>query len=107
MLKTLFLAFTLMFPFYYADVIVTAYTATVEECGSSDWITASGVPAIEGTTVACDFLPFGTVVEIDGSEYIVQDRFGGNCPNKIDVYMDSTSEAIKFGKQIKLVKVYY
>ena len=59
-------------------VICTAYTAAFDECGKTDGITTCGQPAIQGVTVACDGLPFGTEVVIDGHTYIVQDRFGGN-----------------------------
>lgn len=43
---------------------VTAYTASYEECGKTDGITASGVKATEGRTIACDFLAFGMQKEI-------------------------------------------
>ena len=87
-------------------VICTAYTASFDECGKTDAITASGVRAIQGVTVACDGLPFGTEVIIDGHTYIVQDRFGGNYgKSKIDIYMYKKEDALKFGRQIKIVEV--
>ena len=87
-------------------VISTAYTAAFDECGKTDGITACGQPAIQGVTVACDGLPFGTEVVIDGHTYIVQDRFGGNYgKSKIDIYMYKKEDALKFGRQIKIVEV--
>lgn len=87
-------------------VICTAYTAAFDECGKTDGITACGQPAIQGVTVACDGLPFGTEVVIDGHTYIIQDRFGGNYgKSKIDIYMDKKEDALKFGRQIKIVEV--
>ena len=87
-------------------VICTAYTATFDECGKTDGITACGQPAIQGVTVACDGLPFGTEVVIDGHTYIVQDRFGGNYgKSKIDIYMYKKEDALKFGRQVKIVEV--
>lgn len=87
-------------------VICTAYTAAFDECGKTDGITACGQPAIQGVTVACDGLPFGTEVVIDGHTYIVQDRFGGNYgKSKIDIYMYKKEDALKFGRQIKIVEV--
>ena len=87
-------------------VICTAYTAAFDECGKTDAITASGHPAIEGVTVACDDLPFGTEVVIDEHTYIVQDRFGGNYgKSKIDIYMYKKEDALKFGRQVKIVEV--
>ena len=87
-------------------VICTAYTAAFDECGKTDAITASGVRAIQGVTVACDGLPFGTEVVIDGHTYIIQDRFGGNYgKSKIDIYMYKKEDALKFGRQVKIVEV--
>lgn len=87
-------------------VICTAYTAAFDECGKTDGITACGQPAIQGVTVACDGLPFGTEVVIDGHTYIVQDRFGGNYgKSKIDIYMYKKEDALKFGRQVKIVEV--
>ena len=87
-------------------VICTAYTAAFDECGKTDGITACGQPAIQGVTVACDGLPFGTAVVIDGHTHIVQDSIGGNYANsKIDIYMYKKEDALKFGRQVKIVEV--
>ena len=87
-------------------VICTAYTPALDECGKTDGITASGHPAVSGQTVACDGLPLGTEVVIDGQSYIVQDRFGGgHGKTKIDIFMDTKAEAFRFGRQTKIVEV--
>lgn len=53
--------------------------------------------------VACNFLPFGTVVVIDGVEYVVNDRCGiDGC---IDIFMESYEEAIQFGRRYKEVYI--
>lgn len=91
---------------YQKKVICTAYTASVRECGKDDAITASGTHATEGRTIACDFLKFGTKVKIDGIIYYVEDRFGGNYQDKIDIYMNDVNKAWKFGKQTKVVTIY-
>ena len=90
----------------YVLVLCTAYTAAFDECGKTDGITASGVRAIQGVTVACDGLPFGTEVVIDGHTYIIQDRFGGNYgKSKIDIYMYKKEDALKFGRQYHFVEI--
>jgi len=86
-------------------VDASAYTASSDECGKGDGITASGVVAVEGVTIACDDLPFGTVVELDGHTYIVQDRYGGGYVNRIDVFMDSKISADEFGREKLLMKI--
>ena len=75
----------------------SAYTPY--DCGT---ITATGETVHVGG-VACNFLPFGTVVVIDGVEYIVNDRCGiDGC---IDIFMESYEEAIQFGRQHKEVYI--
>ena len=100
------LAGLLMFQVLTQSVTVTAYTASFEECGKTDGITASGRQAIEGVTVAADHLGFGTIVEIDGHLYMVQDRFGAGYDDKIDIFMADKAEAEKFGQQVKDIKIY-
>ena len=96
----------LMFQVLTQSVTVTAYTASYEECGKADGITASGRQAVEGVTIAADHLPFGTMVEIDGHLYMVQDRFGAGYDDKIDIFMTDKTAAEKFGQQAKDIKVY-
>ncbi len=87
-------------------VICTAYTAAFDECGKTDGITASGHVATQGITVACDGLPLGTEVVIDGHTYIVQDRFGaGHGKHRMDIYMEQKADAFKFGRQVKIVEI--
>lgn len=81
---------------------VSAYT--LYECGGNR-LTASGAEATEGTTVASDHLPFGTVVEILGQRYEVQDRFGGGYGDRIDIFMEDYNQAIQFGRQWLLIKI--
>lgn len=75
----------------------SAYTPY--DCGT---ITATG-EAVHVGGVACNFLPFGTIVVIDGVEYIVNDRCGiDGC---IDIFTESYEEAIQFGRQYKEVYI--
>lgn len=78
---------------------VSAYSASVRECGKADGITASGTIATEGRTIAADHLPFGTVVIINGHSYVVEDRFGGGYKDRIDIYHDSEDAAWDFGRR--------
>ena len=75
----------------------SAYTPY--DCGS---VTATGEEVHVGG-VACNFLPFGTIVVIDGIEYVVNDRCGiDDC---IDIFMRSYDEAINFGRRTKEVYI--
>lgn len=83
-----------------AEWIVSECSAyTPYDCGT---ITATGETVRVGG-VACNFLPFGTVVVIDGVEYIVNDRCGiDGC---IDIFMEDYEAAIQFGRQRKEVYI--
>lgn len=80
---------------------VSAYTASVAECGKADGITASGAVVTEHKTLACPKgYAFGTKVYIEGmGVYECQDRGGAIKSNKFDIYMKYRSEAITFGRQ--------
>lgn len=88
-------------PMKYEEYIATAYCDCRKCCGKTDGITASGVKAVEGVTVAMDkSVPFGTKVYIKGvGERIVQDRGGAIKGNKIDIFFDNHSDALKFGRR--------
>ena len=91
----------------YFLVICTAYSPSVEECGKADGITASGIRAVEGVTVAADHLPFGTKIEIDGHIYTVHDRFGGGYTNRIDIFKESKADCYEYGRQSALARIIY
>ena len=103
--KLLTILFTLLAPFAaQAEWLIAECSAyTPYDCGT---ITATGETVHVGG-VACNFLPFGTVVIIDGVEYIVNDRCGiDNCiDNCIDIFMESYEDAIEFGRRHKEVYV--
>ena len=86
-------------------LVCTAYTASFDVCGKTDGITASGVKATAGRTVACDSLPFGTKVIINGRTYVVEDRFGGGHKNRIDIFMNSKKEALQYGRRKEYVTI--
>ena len=85
---------------------ISAYTAHSDECGKNDGITASGTKAVAGRTIAMDGVPFGTVVEIEGHKYVVEDRFGGGYTDRIDIFMDTKAEAFQWGRRWLEVKIY-
>ena len=89
------------------EYVITAYCHCTKCCGKSDKITASGVEATEGVTIATDkSIPFGTKIYIDGvGERIVQDRGGAIKGNRIDLYFENHQEALNFGRQTKQVTI--
>lgn len=87
---------------------LTAYCPCVKCCGKSDGITASGTQAAAGRTVAVDtrLIPYGTEISIDGKTYVAEDCGGKVKGYTIDVFFDSHEEALNFGRQTKIVKIY-
>lgn len=81
---------------YLGKYKLTYYCSCVKCCGKSDGITASGKKVQEGLTVACNSLPLGTKISIEGHIYEVQDR-GGMKPNVIDIYVNSHQKALNLG----------
>lgn len=88
----------------------SAYTAsTCDKSPSSPsyGITASGARAAAWYTVAAGKgYPMGTIIYIpyfasspNGGWFVVQDRGGAISNNRLDVYMDTFNECIKFGRR--------
>lgn len=86
----------------------TAYCKGACCCGKwANGYTASGTVPQAGRTIAAPpEYEFGTEIEIGEVVYIVEDRGGAIKGNKIDIYFDSHSEALKFGRQTLEGKVY-
>lgn len=78
---------------------ISYYCACEKCCGAyANGITASGAPCQEGVTCACDVLPIGTMVNVDGQIYTVQDRFGDfDGEKKIDIYIEDHDRAAALG----------
>ncbi|CAM4485509.1 ubiquitin-like domain-containing protein [Paenibacillus tarimensis] len=89
------------------NVTLTAYSAGVASTGKSEnhpqyGITASGARVKEGRTIAVDpkVIPIGWWVYIEGIGFRRAEDTGSAIKgNKIDVYFDSESYALKFGRK--------
>ena len=107
-------------PYTEKEMTITAYCPCEKCCGvyatnrqkdkngNAIVLTASGKQAEAGRTVAVDprYIPYGTEIIIDGQTYIAEDCGGAiKGENKIDIYFESHSEALSFGKQTKIVRV--
>ncbi len=71
----------------------------VDENGNEIVYGSIGVPLVQGISVAVDpkVIPYGSVVEINGNEYIAEDC--GVKGNRIDVYFNDHQSAREFGVQ--------
>lgn len=85
---------------------VTAYCACAKCCGKSTGRTASGKKATAGRTVAApSTFKFGTKLSINGKTYVVEDRGGAIKGNRIDLYVESHSAALRWGVKYLPVEV--
>lgn len=86
---------------------VTAYCSCPICCGkSANGYTASGTKATAGRTVAASSsFSFGTKLLINGKQYVVEDRGGAITGNRIDIYMNSHSQALAWGVKYLPVEV--
>ena len=77
---------------YLGYYTLTAYEWTGNPCANGSYPT-------EGYTVACNSLPLGTRIYIEGyGEYVVEDR-GGMSDSVIDIYLGDYDTCIQFGVQ--------
>ena len=89
---------------YLGEFKFTYYCPCVLCCGKEDGITASGVIATEGRTIAVDpsVIPYGSRLKVvfeDGFEavYVAEDCGGSIKNNRIDIFVSSHSKALELG----------
>lgn len=97
----------------------TAYCTCIKCCGiwsaehpsrvGTDYVqrTKSGtIPTADRTvSVDPDVIPLGTVLIIDGHEYIAEDTGSAVKGNVIDIYFDSHELAVEYGVQMKTIYI--
>lgn len=78
-----------------------ALNRPLDENGNEIVIGASGAVLEPGKSIAVDssVIPYGSVVSINGKEYIAHDCGGAIKGNRIDVYFNDHKEALEFGVQ--------
>lgn len=87
---------------------ITAYNPVEWQTDSTPQITASGKIVEKGYIACPSWLPFGTLVEIEGNFYECQDRMSPKYWNewRFDILFFDLNEAKKFGIQKQEVKIY-
>lgn len=87
---------------YIGEFKITAYCACPKCCGVwADGLTYTETIATEGRTIAVDpdVIPLGSLVEINGINYVAEDIGGAIDGNEIDLYFDSHKDALEWGVQ--------
>lgn len=87
---------------------ITAYSSEVRQTDDTPFITASGTHVRYGV-VAANWLPIGTRVripEIYGDQiFVVEDRMNKRHTDRLDVWLPTRAEAIRFGLRSAEVEV--
>lgn len=81
---------------------ITAYCPCETCCGAwADGIAYTGGLATEGQTIAVDpdVIPLGSVVEINGWQYVAEDIGGAIDGKEIDLFFCSHEDALEWGRQ--------
>ncbi len=92
----------------------SAYCACIKCCGKTNGITASGAKATQWYTVAAGSgYAIGTIIYIpalkdkpNGGWFVVQDRGGAISNSKLDIYMNSHTSALQYGRKSLEAYVY-
>lgn len=90
------------------EVVLTGYSASIDETDDTPLITASGEWVGDGVA-ASNFLPFGTQIkipEVFGSKiFTIKDRMNPRHNDKIDIWFESRELAKNFGAKKAQVQV--
>lgn len=92
-------------------VEVTAYCPCAKCCGRTGQRTASGAWPRAGVTIGVPrtgplAFPFGTRVRIEGlGERVVQDRMAARFTNRLDLFVPTHREAVRFGVQRRKIEI--
>jgi len=84
---------------------VSAYTSDPAETDDTPNITASGTRTRDGIVACPRDIPFGTKVEIDGEQYVCEDRMNARYNNHFDIWMEHKEDALEWGRQLLEVKI--
>ena len=92
------------------EIVLTAYSSTIDQTDASPCITATGFNVCKHNKeniIAANFLPFGTKVripELYGDKvFVVQDRMNKRYSARVDIWMKTRTKAKQFG--VKRAKI--
>lgn len=87
------------------EAIVTGYSSTIDQTDDTPFITASGKEVKDGILACPRKYPFESKFEIDGKEYICEDRLHIRYDDRFDIWFSTREQAKAFGTSIKNIKL--
>jgi 3D (Asp-Asp-Asp) domain-containing protein len=89
-------------------ILATAYSSTPDQTDSTPFVTASGTRVHKGT-VATNILPFGTKIrlpQVDSNRiFVVEDRHHSRLSPRLDIWMETRHQALRFGAKVVEVEI--
>ena len=89
---------------YLGTYTLTAYCPCTECSGRWGYQTASGKRATEGRTVACNSIPLGTKILIEGFGIFMVEDTGGMGPTIIDIFFEDHTNDFLY-KNVNIYKI--
>ena len=86
--------------------IITAYSREETCVGRPDCRMANGKPPSVGYAACSRSIPLGTKIGVLGKVYECGDRLSKKYDDRVDLFVSSYEEAIKFGKRTERVIIY-
>lgn len=88
------------------EILVTGYSSTPDQCWGDPFTTASGARVHKGTMACPKQYPFGSKIKIEGmGTFVCEDRGGAIKGNHFDMWFESRSEALQWGKRTVNAKI--
>ena len=83
------------------SILVTGYSSTPDQTWGDPFTTASGTKVHKGTMACPPQYPFGTKIKIQSmGTFVCEDRGGMIKGNHFDMWFESRSQALTWGKRI-------
>lgn len=92
--------------FYERYFEVSAYNAEVGQTDDRPFEMASGKTVYSGAVACPRDIKLGTKIEINNKIYTCEDRMNKRYKNNVDIFMWSKADALEFGRQKLLAKVF-
>jgi 3D (Asp-Asp-Asp) domain-containing protein len=92
--------------YYEKEFEVSAYNAEVGQTDDRPFEMASGKNVYSGAIACPRNIKLGTKIEINNKIYTCEDRMNKRYNNNVDIFMWSKSEALNFGRQKLLTKIF-
>ena len=86
--------------------VITGYSSTFRQTDSTPFITASNKRVEQGIIACPRNIPFGSIIKIEGKDYVCEDRLSQKYPERYDIWFPTEKDAREFGRQEHKIIIY-